>query len=628
MLALVVGLSARPTHADDADQPNVLFIVADDLGWMDLAVQGSTYYDTPNLDRLAAQGLRFTDAYSASPLCSPTRAALMTGQYPGRIGLTAAAGHLGHVRFKAAPSPNAAPQYRATAVASATRLSNDYRTVAEEFQDAGYRTAFVGKWHLGSDEYVPENQGFEVNIAGGPYPGPPSFFSPYRIHNLPDGPVGEHICDRLTSEVMDLITGYAENDEPFFLAYWTYDVHAPYQGKEDLQEKYRRKADPNNPQRNPIMGAMIEILDQNMGKLLDHLDRLGIADNTIVVFTSDNGGNMYDRPNDLPPTNNAPLRAGKGNIYEGGVRVPTIVRWPGVAPAGQTTDAVTVSPDWVPTLLEAAGIEPTIIGKSQTLDGVSILPVIRGEADDFDRGPIVMDFPHNVPATHQLACVAIRDGDWKLIRYFYDMPDQSEHRYELYNLADDIGETTNLADARPDLVAQLAQALDYYVADTGAVEPIANPQFGKPAPPAPPRAPSARVDGWEARGTASLARGDGIAIITSRGGDPFIVAENVPTVRGELELHVTWRSDSGGSAQVFWSYDNPVRFAAQRSVEIKATHDNEWSNSVIKFKADRPITAVRFDPSRGEGRIEIDSIQLKQADGKQIKQWLFGGKRQ
>ncbi|MEM8494437.1 MAG: sulfatase [Planctomycetota bacterium] len=627
-MTVIAAIAAASTLASAADRPNVLFIVADDLGWMDLAVQGSTYYDTPNLDRLAAQGLRFTDAYSASPLCSPTRAALMTGQYPGRIGLTAAAGHIGNVRLKASPGAQAAPQYRSTAVASVTRLKNEYRTIAEEFLDAGYRTAFVGKWHLGSKEYVPENQGFEVNIAGGPYPGPPSFFSPYKIHNLPDGPVGEHICDRLTSEVMDLITGYAENNEPFFLAYWTYDVHAPYQGKEDLQEKYRQKADPSNPQRNPIMGAMIEILDQNMGKLFDHLDALGIADDTVVVFTSDNGGNMYDRPNDLPPTNNAPLRAGKGNIYEGGVRVPTIVRWPGVTPVGQTTDAVTVSPDWVPTLLEAAGITPTVIGTSQVLDGVSILPVLKGETTGFERGPIVMDFPHNVPATEQLACVAVRDGDWKLIRYYHDTPGQNDHRYELYHLGDDIGEEVNLADARPDIVAQLAQALDQYVAETGAVEPIANPRFGKQGPPksAGP-ASGGSVDGWEARGTASIEKGSGYAIVTSSGGDPYIVALDVPAAQGDLELHITWRSSSGGSSQVFWAFGSPIRFGPQQAIEFDATHNNEWATTVAKFSVDRPISALRFDPSRGEGRMEIDAIRLKRAGGEFIEHWKFGGPR-
>jgi len=319
-----------------ARRPNVIFILADDLGWMDTGVYGSQYYRTPHIDRLAARGVRFTEAYAANPLCSPTRASIMTGLYPARLGITVPAGHL-------APIPDDQPLLNESAVPwqkvvtpqSRRHLRPEERTIGEVFRDAGYRTGFIGKWHLGlNPEHWPERQGFEFVFHGAPDPGPPSYFSPYRFRagTVKDGPEGEYITDRVTDEAIGFIDRHRA--EPFFLCLWEYAVHAPFQGKQTYIDEFEQVTDPRGQQDCPTMGAMIQSLDESVGRLLDHLDRTGLAEHTILVFMSDNGGNMYDTVDGTTPTNNAPLRGGKANIYEGGVREPCLVVWPGVTQPG------------------------------------------------------------------------------------------------------------------------------------------------------------------------------------------------------------------------------------------------------------------------------------------------------
>jgi arylsulfatase A-like enzyme len=340
------------------EKPNIIFIMADDLGWMDTGVYGSTYYQTPNIDRLAGQGMRFTDAYTANPLCSPTRASIMTGLWPARIGMTAAFGHVNEVRLKSVLPESASPLYKAVTPAAVTRLDTAHYTLAEALKDAGYSTAHFGKWHLGGGEFMAGHHGFDETIDGGSYPAPNSYFSPYNMENVPDGPPGEHIDRMITAEAIRFIRRH--RDKPFYINLWLYDVHGPFQAEEHLLRKYAALRDQDNPQNFPPMAAMIETMDDCVGEVMSALGNLGLEKNTLVIFYSDNGGlvdegNYYSKE---PPTSNAPLREGKGFNYEGGIRVPLIVRWPDRVAAGAVSHTLASSVDFYPTLLDALGVSP------------------------------------------------------------------------------------------------------------------------------------------------------------------------------------------------------------------------------------------------------------------------------
>jgi len=319
LLLAVVALSWLPGAAGAEDaaasgRPNVVFILADDLGWRDTSLYGSPFYETPSIDALAERGMRFTNAYSANPLCSPTRASILTGQYPGRLRLTTPAGHLKQEVLDPIVPAQGPPLSKWVTPQTRTRLPLDYYTLSEALHDAGYATAHFGKWHLGWPPYQPENQGFDVNLPGGSFPGPPGgYFAPFKVDTLDDCPAGEHVDDRLTREAIDFVR--ENQDRPFLLNYWLFSVHAPYQAKEELIARYQAKVDPNAPQRSPTMGGMIHTGDACVGQLLEAIDAIGLAERTIVVFTSDNGGNMYDRVDGTTPTSNSPLRGGKATIY-------------------------------------------------------------------------------------------------------------------------------------------------------------------------------------------------------------------------------------------------------------------------------------------------------------------------
>jgi len=399
-IAIVTGTFgfARGEHAALADQPsrpNIVFLLADDLGWADSTVYGSKFYETPNLERLAKRGMAFTNAYSASPLCSPTRASIITGQYPGRLRLTTPSCHLPRVVLDPTVPDTAKPDFHVTIPGTRTRLPNEYVTVAEVLKTAGYRTGFFGKWHLGREPYLPEKQGFDVVVGGRHHPGPPGgYFAPWPIDTIPPSPKGAHIDDVITTEAIKFLKG--NDKKPFFLNLWFYSVHAPFEGKQALIEKYRRKAklNPDDPQTNPVMGAMIEVLDNNVGRVLDTLERLKILDNTLIIFTSDNGGNNYSFVAGVEATNNAPLRGGKAHIYEGGHRVPLIASWRGKIAEGVQSKALVTSVDYFPTLLGIIGKPQP---KGQVCDGQSIWPVLQGGKSDPSRS-IFCHFPHGPPA--------------------------------------------------------------------------------------------------------------------------------------------------------------------------------------------------------------------------------------
>ncbi len=434
--AAAVGASTAPA------QPNVIVVLVDDMGWRDLSCQGSPYFETPHIDRLAASGMRFTHGYSACTVCSPTRAAMLMGQYPARLHITDWIP--GHQRPHAKLS---IPDWQKF-------LPLETVTVAERLQSAGYATASIGKWHLGGDAYFPEHQGFDRNIGGSDRGQPPSSFSPYKIPTLPDGPVGEYLTDREAAEAVSFIE--AHRDRPFFLYLPHYAVHTPIQAKPAVKAKYAAKDAGGLAVNNAGYAAMVESVDDALGTILAALDRLGIRDRTAIVFTSDNGGLVSS-------TDNAPARAGKGSAYEGGVRVPFIVSWPGVTRPGTTSAEPVITPDIPATILDLTGAGPE---PGQPLDGVSLAPALRGEP--LGRDALYWHYPHYHPggATPHSA---VRAGDWRLVRFYED------GRRELYNLRADEGETTDLAAREPDRVTDLTEKLDAWLASVGAQLPTPNP---------------------------------------------------------------------------------------------------------------------------------------------------------
>ncbi|MDA7877993.1 sulfatase [bacterium] len=449
--------------ADESDAgvktPNIVLIMADDLGWKDLHCYGNDRLDTPNIDRLARQGLLFTDAYSAAAVCTPTRAALMTGESPARLNITNhAAGH---------PPNFQKPGTNLITPIWLRHLPLERVTLAEQLKQAGYATGFVGKWHLshrsrsesGSDPKVPseedlrpQHQGFDVNIGGCNYGGPPSYFSPYRIPNLNGKADGEYLPDRSADECIDFIKGTrADGDRPFFLCWWNYSVHYPFQAPADLVAKYEKRKGPGIE--NPTYAAMIEGMDASIGKLLKSIEQQGLDEDTIVIFTSDNGPFA---------ANVKPLRGEKGHLYEGGIRVPLIVRWPGhVEPATRTAMPV-ITMDVHATILEATHLKSD---PSNTPDGISLLPLLRNESE-LKRESIYFHYPNYAFHKGNRLASAIRTGDYKLL-WFYD-----DDSVELYDLKKDISESQNIADEMPEKTRQLREKLEAWLKNTNASRPV------------------------------------------------------------------------------------------------------------------------------------------------------------
>lgn len=459
---LVIGISLSVTtagHAADAakprtERPNIVLILADDLGWADLGCYGSTYHRTPNLDRLAASGLRFTDAYAAAPVCSPTRAALMTGKYPARLNLT-----------DWLPGRPDRPDQQLLRPTINHELPRGDATLAESLKAAGYTTGHVGKWHLGGAGAGPRQRGFDVNIAGDEAGSPRSYFAPFKgrdgrfMPGLERAPEGEYLTDRLTAEAEKFIA--SNRDQPFFLYLAHYAVHIPLKAKADLTAKY--KQGPPGRQGNPIYAAMLDSLDEGVGRILKQLDDLKLTERTIVVFTSDNGGLCVREGPNTPSTINAPLREGKGYLYEGGLRVPLLVRWPGITRPGSTTSVPVCSVDLFPTLLEACGI------KSRTrVDGVSLVPLLK--RDQLQRDTLYWHYPHYSNQGGR-AGAAIRCGDWKLIEFYED------GRRELYDLHRDASESHNCITEQAEKATELATKLEAWRDEVGARKMKPNPDY-------------------------------------------------------------------------------------------------------------------------------------------------------
>lgn len=648
-LILACGLQPQKTAA--ADKPNVVFILADDLGWSDTTLYGTTrFYKTPNIQRLAARGMTFTRAYSSSPLCSPTRASVLTGLSPARHGITAPTCHLPRVTLTATQAASGPPNRQATIPDSVTRLDTSYYTLAEMFHDNGYATGHFGKWHLGASPYSPLEHGFDVDIPHHPGPGPAgSYVAPWKFKDFdhdPDVP-DQHIEDRMAQEAVAFLEQH--KNEPFFMNYWMFSVHAPFDAKRALIDKYKKQVDPQDPQRSPTYAGMIESMDDAVGTLLGTLDRLGIADNTIIVFASDNGGNMYNEVDGTTATSNAPLRGGKATMYEGGVRGPAIVAFPGKIEADSTSKQVIQSSDFYPTLLDLLDIDAQ---PNQKFDGISIVPALEGKP--LDRKAIFTYFPHapNIPEWLPPA-VSVHMGDWKLIRIFHG-GERGEHRYKLYNLSDDPSEQQNTAADYPDRLEQLDRLIEEFLADTNAVLPLANPKFDRTkydpnlegkaalkggkgaktpgarapngkAPNARARRPGKLVAGWRPAGTCSLSVSGGSLIVTSDGGDPHLSYTLPKTVSEELlVLKFTMTSNSKGKGQIFWQEKGVTpAFFRERSTPFDVHHDGKSHDYSIKWNPANPVLAVRIDPSTGAGRMQISNLKLSTSNGRVLHQWTF-----
>ena len=483
LLALLCATSLNAIGDDlasskNAEKPmNVVFILADDLGWSDTELYGHTkLYKTPNILRLAERGLTFTRAYSNSPLCSPTRASILTGQPPSRHGSTTPGHHTPRVQMKAEVAARGPASHRALVVRSATRLDTAFPTLGKLMKGAGYHTGHFGKWHLGREPFSPYEHGFDVDIPHWPGPGPAgSFVAPWKFRNFKANYEGEHIEDRMAEESIQWMKSLPA-DKPFFMNYWQFSVHAPFNAKATLIDKYRKVIDPASAQKSPTYAAMVHSLDDAVGSLLDAIDEKGIADSTIIIFTSDNGGNMYNTIKEdggVTPTSNAPLRGGKGTIFDGGIRVPCIVVWPGVTTPGSQSDELIQSSDFYPTLLNGLGIP---LPENHPIDSIDIKPALQGKK--LKREGIFTWFPSQTNVPDWLPpSVSVHSGKWKLIRVFFGDEELSQHDYKLYDLCEDIGEKNNLASARPRLVKKLDRMIEEHLTETSAVTPKPNPNF-------------------------------------------------------------------------------------------------------------------------------------------------------
>ncbi len=625
-----------PLAAFAADKPNVIFILADDLGAHDLGCFGSTFYETPNIDRLAKRGTRFTQAYAASPLCSPTRSSILAGQYPARTGITAPVCHINEVYLKkelVAGSANA----RVLVANSVSRLHPDYFTLAEALKEAGYATAHFGKWHLGhnlrpEDRYEPKDQGFDTDFPHTPNaPGPGGgYLAPWKF--IKDASIkdeaGTNIEDRMSKEAAKYVA--AHKDRPFYLNYWAFSVHSPWNARKDYIEHFKAKADPTNPQHNALYAAMVKSLDDGVGRILQAVDDAGIADNTIIVFYSDNGGYAYppkktdpDGYADIPATSNLPLRSGKASLYEGGTREPFIFAWPGKAKAGATSDILFQSVDFYPTFLAFLGLRAR---EGLRLDGLDQSKALLGGESPRDR--VFCHFPHGNATRDSVmdgfyAGTYVRKGDWKLIR-FYARNDDGSDDLELYDLKNDLGERRNLATQKPELAKELNGLIDGFLRDTDAVIPKLNPDFGKATakPKAAAKAKNPAPDdlpgGWKNRaGTASVK--DGILTVQTKGTGSFL-GVGAGLSAGQATLTFRIRAPQAGDGRI--TLLGAPGGAETLSVPYHVSGEAVWQTVTVELSPKEAAGILRLYLPSGSAAVELDDIVLTPAQGKP-RHWAF-----
>lgn len=613
------------------------------MGWMDSSAYGSEYYETPNMERFAAKAMRFTDAY-AVPLCSPTRATILSGQYSTRHGVTSASGHQPAEPQDASRYPEkASPASRFLYPKSKNYLEPSLVSLAEVLKDAGYRTGHFGKWHLGTaPEHRPDQHGFETTWFCVPDPGPPSYFSPYdvqaegrpggksKVGNITDGPEGEYIVDRVTDEALKFIETH--KGEPFFLNLWQYGLHGPWGHKEEYTAEFARKTDPRGFQKNPIMASMLKSVDESLGRILDKLDADGLTENTLFIFSSDNGGNTHSNTAEdfenskikpehpkyafmqdwkkwagsEAPTNNSPLREGKGRIYEGGQRVPLMIRWPGHTDAGSTSAAVVHSVDFYPTILDAVGLARP---DKHPLDGVSLGPILE-QKGELDREAIFNWFPHLIPA------VSVRAGDWKLIRRWEPHREYPELR-ELYNLKDDLGEANNLATKMPEKVAELDALIEGFIKDTGALVPISNPEYREPVA-AMKQSPTTGMVPKQ----CELSVSEGAMRVTATGKSPFLGTAQAK-FDGPVTVRMRLRAAHGGKGSLAWKTEAQESFPVEGQVlDYTLLNEQSWQDVSLELPVAGTLGTLRIFLPAVEGPVDVELIEISAGEGK-VRRWGF-----
>ena len=672
IFTLLSLLLISATVAAAASPKNVVLILADDLGWADTTLYGKTsLYETPNIQRLAARGMTFSSAY-ASPICSPTRASIMMGQNPARHGMTAPAAHLEVERFEAVASENGPPHQKSTNVKSATRLDPDLPFLGKVLKDAGYSTAHFGKWHLGREPHSPLERGFDVDLPHWHGPGPKSgYLAPWAYPNFREGKPGEHIEDRMAQEAVAWLKK-RDRSKPFFMNYWQFSVHAPFGAKPELIERYRKKlarrpgtlARPDVKsrvgragvpvlQQSPTYAAMVHSLDDAVGSLLDALDEEGSADETVIVFYSDNGGNIHCGLEETaasgekyitPITSNHPLRGGKGGIHEGGVRVPAVVVWPGVTKPGSRSDVRIQATDLYPTILHMLNVDRP---KDHVIDGVDFAKALRGE--DMDRGPMFTHVPGHGNTPQWLPpSTSVHHGDWKLIRT-YHYGEDGNHEYRLYNLREDIGENKNLAASQPEKVKQLDKLIEDYIVEAKVVVSRPNPKFnlakfdpskigvqagglkmppgfksskpstGKPTKPVNKKS----MLGWIAK-NAEITITDDSLQISPAGRQPFIANARV-RANGPVEVKLRIRTQKDGTCRLQWRTEDQDSFpetGQRKSFEVAG---GDWQELTVPLDVKGRVVHVRLFLSDSRRPTEIDWIEVTSKDGnkKTRKRWDF-----
>lgn len=626
LLTTGLALASSSIFAQAKKQPNVIFILADDLGWTDTSLYGHTeFYKTPHVERLAKRGMTFDHAYSASPLCSPTRSAILTGLSPARTGLTSPNCHLPAVILEATAGTKGNPGNKAISPNGVTRLDTSYPTIAKTLKAEGYATGHFGKWHLGPEPYSPLQHGFDVDIPHHPGPGPAgSYVAPWKFRDFDHDPEhpNQHIEDRMAEEAVEWME--KQKDKPFFLNYWMFSVHGPFDAKEPLIKKYRGKVNPKDEQRCPTYAAMIESMDDAIGTLLDAIDRLGLTDDTIIIFTSDNGGNMYNVVEGESPTSNRPLRGGKASMFEGGVRVPAIVIMPGVVKPDTRSKAVIQSEDYYPTLLTALDLKPA---KGQQFDGTDFMPALKGRP--FSRNSVFQYFPHNPPVPDWVPpSISVHENDWKLIRLFHQ-GENGKHRYLLYDLSKDIGEKKNLASTHPEKVTRLDAQIEAFIKDTKTVIPVPNPTFdpskyrpenegkgrvrtsskAKPSAPKPPT----DLKGWKRR-NVNTAKQKGTLTLSAAGPTPFL--GTAIAGEGPLTFSMRVRPKTTGTGRIELLHKGKVT----KTTPFQVTKSG-WQEINVEIANDQPFSIIRYHlPSKS---LPMDIDWLKARGTKAPRTWDF-----
>ncbi len=618
-LAVLLGCGLGPSLPE---RPSFVVVVVDDLGWADLPSYGHELHRTPNIDRLAREGVRFTNAYSASPVCSPTRASLLTGRHPARLHLTHALPALGRRILAREAGPSGVVSRPLVEPRSANFLAADEVTMAERLRDAGYRTAFFGKWHLGAGDAGPLAQGFEIALGGEEEGGATSYFDPYGLSLLPDRVEGEYLTDRITDEAVDFLE--EKGSEPFLLYVSHFAVHRPLQAKpEMLPQSSSQKG--GRPPLATIYAAMLESVDDSVGRVLSKLEELGVREKTLVIVTSDNGGLTRRVDDGMPVTDNGALRGGKAMIYEGGLRVPLVAAWPGVLAEGTQIELPVSSVDLWPTLADAAGLE---LGEEE-VDGVSFLPSLLGRRGAEERD-LFFYYPHYIPGHRpnpaensfwNTPSAAMRSGDWKMIRYF-------GRPSELYDLAVDPGESRNLAKEDPGQVASMEKRLDRWLEDVGAHQPRWNHDYDAEAFQQGLEESTRQLGAsreWVPNG-GCLKRVEGGSLRLSCDTHPFLVGPEM-VLPGPLRVSLRLRTvGARGRGNLWFRAAGKGRFSGQ-GVSLKLDHDGEWHEHELVVPSTATIYQLRLDfGRRSGGEAEIDWIRVEREDSDSSRpalMWAF-----